>query len=127
MLKQLKVSSSLSSRVFSSASTIATHNGTIAARPYKEVPKVSFLDMMKNPFTAKEPSLPEVGKWVNGLYLKHGPIFRLMIPGGHDQIFLIDPRDIRSLHQKEGNYPLKPSFEHSPCLFYAGFLAIFNG
>ena len=72
-------------RVVSSAAATVTNNETIAAdydlaRPYKEMPKITFLTMMWDSF--KDPTVKlKMDMWFDGFFTKcGGSIYRVWIP-----------------------------------------------
>ena len=95
-------------RVVSSAAATVTNNETIAAdydlaRPYKEMPKITFLSMMWD--TIKDPTVKlKMDRWIDGFFRTHGPIYRVWIPGLGDRVFIKDPKDIQTLLVKDGKY-----------------------
>ena len=113
MLKRLSGSvrhiSFLSCRKLSSTS--ATRNETVAAnydqaRPYKEIPQVPFLSMIKDPSAHLK-----FGETMDGLFTSLGPIFRIWIPGKGDRVFIKDPKDIQTVLKRDGKYPIQPGFD----------------
>jgi len=83
----------------------------VAARPYTDIPRVSFWQFTWT--IIKNPALKlTIDKVLKELFDKLGPIFTMNLPLKGDQVFLLKPEDAQELLAGEGKHPVEPGFDH---------------
>jgi len=80
------------------------------AKPFKDVPKIPMLDLMKKMDEMRKAGKPRYYKLFKE-YMADENITRFWFPGMGWQVFITEPQDVQTMLANEGKHPVEPGFD----------------